>query len=89
MPVRDIHSIPNIPDLFKAILEEACELAVKANSDLPLKETAYHSFLICINLVKGLLEAQLKIADSITFNYRDRSFLIDRNHPILKFSTPH
>jgi hypothetical protein len=75
-----------LPDLFKAILEESCENACKSNvNENDKKSAALVAFATALSALKGLIIAALKQADIINLNYRNQSFQIDHRHPIMKF----
>jgi len=77
-----------LPDLFKTILEEACENACNSKTmtdDKSKKFGALVAFVTAANTLKTLVKATLaNNFDTINLNYRGKSFVIDQSHPILK-----
>lgn len=68
LPVQTIHPI------HKAMLEEACEHALKQKSEynsIEEMEKAVHlSFLVINPMFQSTMNAMLKVADTVTIDYR-------------------
>ncbi|CAG5082220.1 hypothetical protein [Parvicella tangerina] len=83
LPTKELHP------LHKAIMEECCENALNNSqkiSDLDtLVDVVHLAFLTCNTTLKGTLLGSLEAvnADQVTLNYRDQTFIISRNSPLL------
>lgn len=80
--------LDKIHPLHKAMLEECCENALKNSQKIENKEILKYAvqvaFLTCIETLRGTLKGGLEYADTINLNYRDQSFEITRDSPLLK-----
>jgi hypothetical protein len=84
LPIKEIHP------LHKAIMEECCETALenpdKLNDLDSLVLAVRMAFVTCNSILKGTLQGSLKSFDAnqITLNYRNQTFIIPYNSPLLK-----
>ena len=83
-------SIKEIHPLHKAIMDECCENALNNPQNVTAPDTLVYAvqvaFLTCTSTLKGTLAASLELAaaDQITLNYRNQTFVIPKNSPLLK-----
>lgn len=84
LPIKEIHP------LHKAMMEECCETALKNPENFKNTDTLINSvriaFITCNSVLKGTLQGSLKSFDAnqITLNYRNQTFIIPDNSPLLK-----
>lgn len=82
--------IKELDPLHKAMMEECCENAINNPQQVTDKDTlvlaAQVAFLTCNSTLKGTLTASLQLADAdqVTLNYREQTFIIPKNSPLLK-----
>ena len=87
-----LDKLPNksIHPLHKAMMEECCENSINNPQNVTDRNTLISAvqiaFITCNSILKGTLEASLKLAnaDQVTLNYRGQSFIIPKNSPLLK-----
>lgn len=75
-------------DLLKIIIEEACESTcdpAKSINDDDKLSTAFVHVGVALQALKGSLKGALQHADTITMNYRGRSFKIGPDHWLMSF----
>ena len=81
LPVQTIHP------LHKAMLEEACEHALKQKSEyssIEEMEKAVHlSFLVINPMFQSTMKAMLKVADTVTIDYRGVKDVLTNESAIL------
>jgi hypothetical protein len=83
LPIKELHP------LHKAMMEECCENALNNPQNLTDNDTLIFAvqvaFLTCNSTLKGTLTASLKLAasDQLTLNYRNQTFIIPQNSPLL------
>lgn len=83
LPIKDLHP------LHKAMMEECCENALNNPQNVTDHDTLVFAvqvaFLTCNSTLKGSLTASLKLAnaDQVTLNYRNQTFIIPKNSPLL------
>jgi hypothetical protein len=80
--------IEQIHPLHKAILEECCENALnnpqKITDEKTLKYAVHVAFLTSLSTLVGTLKSGLEMADTINLNYRNNSYEITKDSPLLK-----
>ncbi len=80
-PIKEIHP------LHKAIIEECCENAVNEQHHDLETETLIYTVNVSVMSVISTLQASWKGAfefvDTITLNYRNQTFVIDKNSKLL------
>ena len=75
-----------LPPLLNAMLEECCENIVRSG-DIPDEDKpacVFVAFKMALPILQSMLEAGLAHTDTITLNYRGKSFLIGPDHFLLK-----
>lgn len=83
LPIKEIHP------LHKAMMEECCETALKTPENLKDSDALINgvriAFITCNSMLKGTLQASLKSFDAnqVTLNYRNQTFIIPDNSPLL------
>jgi hypothetical protein len=77
--------IEKIHPLHDAMIEECCENVLKTigQTDDTYILSVQIGFMTALTTLKGLVEASLNYADTITLNYRGQTFVIDKESPIL------
>jgi hypothetical protein len=84
LPIKELHP------LHKAMMEECCENALNNPQKISDFETLVNAvqiaFLTCHSTLKNTLIGSLEAAnvDQITLNYRNQTFIIPLNSPLLK-----
>lgn len=84
LPIKEVHP------LYKAIMEECCENALNNPQNVTDPDTLVYAvqvaFLTCNSTLKGTLAASLELADAdqVTLNYRNQTFIIPKNSPLIK-----
>jgi hypothetical protein len=84
LPINEVHP------LHKAIMEECCENALNNPQNVTDPDTLVYAvqvaFLTCNSTLKGTLAASLELADAdqVTLNYRNQTFVIPKNSPLIK-----
>jgi hypothetical protein len=84
LPIKEVHP------LHKAIMEECCENALNNPQNVTDPDTLVYAvqvaFLTCNSTLKGTLAASLELADAdqVTLNYRNQTFIIPKNSPLIK-----
>jgi len=84
LPIKEIHP------LHKAMMEECCEIAMKNPDNLKdlaaLILSVRMAFVTSNSVLKGTLQGSLKSFDAnrVTLNYRNQTFIILENSPLLK-----
>lgn len=84
LPIKELHP------LHKAMMEECCENALNNPQNVTDKETLVYAvqvaFLTCNSTLKGTISGSFEAtkANQVTFNYRNQSFIIPKNSPLLK-----
>lgn len=83
LPIKEIHP------LHKAIMEECCENALNNPQNVTDTDILVYAvqvaFLTCNSTLKGTLAASLELADvaQVTLNYRNQTFVIPKNSPLI------
>jgi hypothetical protein len=83
-------TIKELHPLHKAMMEECCENALSNPQNVTDKDTLVYAvqvaFLTCNSTLKVTLTGSLEVAnaDQVTLNYRNQTFIIPKNSPLLK-----
>lgn len=87
--IMEEFKLEKIHPLHQAIMEECCEHAINNPEKLNERDligAVKIAFYTCNETLRGTLRGSLEAAnaDQITLNYREQSFIIEKDSPLLK-----
>jgi hypothetical protein len=74
-------AIPTVSDWHSAILDEVCENVIDGHPNLPLTDMANIAVIgysVSLKSAESLIESGLRLAESLTLNYRGQMFVFHR-----------